>query len=53
MKEADSAIKNNMTVMVESNAILSESTESGQSNAQQNHAKPSSGRKNTFGTGIS
>ncbi|CAB3997892.1 inositol 1,4,5-trisphosphate receptor-like [Paramuricea clavata] len=52
MKEADSAIKNNMIVMAESNCVTSESSETPQGNAQQNTAKSTSGRKNTFGTGL-
>lgn len=51
MKEADNAIKNNMTVMAESNVVLSESSEISQPNAQQNAAKSASGRKNTFASG--
>lgn len=52
MKEADSAIKNNMIVMAESNFVTSESSETSQVNAQQNTAKSTSGRKSTFGTGM-
>jgi hypothetical protein len=52
MKEADSAIKNNMTVMAESNVVQSESSDTSQANAQPNIAKSASGRKSTFATGI-
>ena len=53
MKEAESAIKNNMTVMAESNVVLSESSQVPQPNAQQNNTKSASDRKNTFASGKS
>jgi hypothetical protein len=51
MKEADCAIKNNMTVMAESNVVPSESSDTCQANAQQNVAKSGSARKSTIATG--
>ena len=52
MKEAESAVKNNMTVMAESNVVQTESSDTSQANAQQNIAKPASGRKSTIATGM-
>lgn len=47
------AIKNNMTAIAESTAsIRSETSETSQGNAQQNVARSTSVRKNTFGTGM-
>ena len=51
MKEADMAIKNNMTVMAESQCVRSESVETSQGNTQ-NTSKSSGARKSTLGTGI-
>lgn len=52
MKEAEKAIKNNMTVMAESNVVL-EASDTSQGNAQQNLPKSTSGRKSTMATGTS